>query len=156
MKRREFVQKSILGATATIATGSTVFGQSSKEKSIPTNNKFKLKFAPHQDMFKNLAGANILDQIKFMADQGFTAFEDNEMRNRPVSEQKAIGKLLSKLNMEMGVLVAHKIYWKEPNLASGNLDYREEFLNDIKNVIPVAKRANAKWMTVVPGHVDFR
>jgi len=36
------------------------------------------------------------------------------------------------------------------------LNYRKEFLNDIKNVIPVAKRVNAKWMTVVPGHVDLK
>jgi len=75
MKRREFVQKSILGATATVATSASVFAHSSQDSSISKGKKFKLKFAPHQDMFKHLAGANILDQIKFMADQGFTAFE---------------------------------------------------------------------------------
>jgi hydroxypyruvate isomerase len=58
--------------------------------------------------------------------------------------------------MEMGVFVAHKIYWTEPNLASGDKDKREEFLNDIRKAIEVAKRVNAKWMTVVPGHVDLR
>lgn len=56
----------------------------------------------------------------------------------------------------MGVFVAHKIYWKEPNLASGDLDFREEFLSQIKESVEVAKRVNAKWMTVVPGHVDLR
>ena len=33
---------------------------------------------------------------------------------------------------------------------------REEFLDYIKKAIPVAKRVNAKWMTVVPGYVDLR
>ena len=56
----------------------------------------------------------------------------------------------------MGVFVAHQIYWKEPNLASGDDDKRTEFLDDIKTSIEVAKRVNAKWMTVVPGHVDLR
>jgi hydroxypyruvate isomerase len=56
----------------------------------------------------------------------------------------------------MGVFVAHKIYWKEPNLASGDSEKRTEFLNFIKESVEVAKRANAKWMTVVPGHVDLK
>ena len=33
-------------------------------------------------MFKNSAGDNFIDQIKFMADQGFTAIEDNGMMKR--------------------------------------------------------------------------
>ncbi|MDX1470225.1 MAG: TIM barrel protein, partial [Flavobacteriaceae bacterium] len=47
-------------------------------------------------------------------------------------------------------------YWSEPNLASGKQDWQNEFLDDIKKSIDVAKRCNAKWMTVVPGHVDLR
>ena len=56
----------------------------------------------------------------------------------------------------MGVFVAHKIYWNKPNLASGDLNKRKEFLNDITTSIDVAKRVNAKWITVVPGHLDLR
>ena len=55
----------------------------------------------------------------------------------------------------MGVFVAHEIYWKRPNLASGDKALQSEFLNYIKKAIKVAKRVNAKWMTVVPGHVDL-
>ena len=56
----------------------------------------------------------------------------------------------------MGVFVAHEIYWQEPNLASGNEDWRAEFLDYISAAVDVAKRVNATWMTVVPGHVDLR
>ena len=56
----------------------------------------------------------------------------------------------------MGVFVAHKIYWDKPVLTSGNQNSREEFLDDIKKSIEVAKRVDAKWMTVVPGHVDLK
>lgn len=151
MERRNFVKKSIL-ASSLAFTSSAVFSNSiSKEKST----SFKLKFAPHLGMFKHHAGDNPLDQIKFMSDQGFTAFEDNDMRNRPVETQEAIAKLMQERAMEMGVFVAHKIYWNKPNLASGNTDFRDEFLNDISKAVTVAKRVNAKWMTVVPGFVDL-
>ena len=118
--------------------------------------KFKLKFAPHIGMFKHHAGPDVLDQIQFMIDQGFTAFEDNEMRNRSSETQEKIAKLMQSNNIEMGVFVAHKIYWKEPNLASGDENYRMEFLSQIKESVEVAKRVNAKHMTVVPGHLDLR
>jgi hydroxypyruvate isomerase len=107
-------------------------------------------------MFKHHAGPDVLDQLQFMIDQGFTAFEDNEMRNRSSETQEKIAKLMQSNNIEMGVFVAHKIYWKEPNLASGKKEYRDEFLKDIEDSINVAKRVNAKWMTVVPGHVDLK
>lgn len=117
---------------------------------------FNLKYAPHLGMFKNYAGEDPIDQLNFMADQGFTAFEDNGMRTRDVMVQEAMSKTMQKRGIEMGVFVAHEIYWKEPNLASGNLEKRTEFLDYIKKSVEVAKRVNAKWMTVVPGHVDLK
>jgi hydroxypyruvate isomerase len=107
-------------------------------------------------MFKVHAGEDPVAQLEFMASQGFTAFEDNEMRNRPVAQQEAMAKAMMKHEMIMGVFVAHKIYWTEPNLASGKKAWRDEFLAEIKNSVAVAKRVNAAWMTVVPGHVDLR
>ena len=56
----------------------------------------------------------------------------------------------------MGVFVAHTIHWKEANLASGKKEKRNQFLKEIKESVEVAKRINAKWMTVVPGHRDLR
>jgi hydroxypyruvate isomerase len=42
---------------------------------------FKLKYAPHFGMFKHSAGADPVDELKFAADEGFTAWEENGMRN---------------------------------------------------------------------------
>ena len=153
MKRRSFVRNTILGTTASSLFSFNAFSDSQYKID---KNEFPLNYAPHEGMFKHHAGDNILDQIRFMADQGFTAFEDNEMRNRPIEQQEAIGNLLYELGMTMGVFVAHKIYWQEPNLASGKGEWRMEFLDFIKKSVDVAKRCNAKWMTVVPGHVDLR
>ena len=154
MKRRKFIQNSLFASAAiTTVTASGV----TKNLFFSDNKfKYKLKFAPHIGMFKHHAGSDVLDQLQFMIDQGFTAFEDNEMRNRSSETQERIAKLMQDNSIEMGVFVAHKIYWKEPNLASGKKEYRDEFLKDIEASIMVAKRVNAKWMTVVPGHVDLR
>lgn len=106
-------------------------------------------------MFSNLAGEDPVSQLEFMSDMGFRSFEDNGMRNRPVALQEKMAKTMSSKGLEMGVFVAHKIYWGDANLASGNKEKRAEFLNDIKKSIPVAQRTNARWMTVVPGHLDL-
>jgi hydroxypyruvate isomerase len=67
-----------------------------------------------------------------------------------------MGETMAKLGIQMGVFVAHKIYWTEPSLTSGKQDKRDEFLQHIKESVEVAKRVNATWMTVVPGYVDLR
>ena len=156
MKRRSFIQKSALSTGALTMTGTLTYANSLTNTNTTNAHQFNLKYAPHIGMFKHLAGDDPIAQLNFMADQGFTAFEDNEMRKRPIDVQEKMADTMKKRGLEMGVFVAHEIYWKEPNLASGDLDKRIEFLNDIKSSIEVAKRVNAKWMTVVPGHLDLK
>ncbi len=160
MNRRHFVKKSVLTSSLSVAAGSTLLaatGVLNNEKGKPESakGKFNMKFAPHFGMFKNHA-SELLDQIQFMADEGFRAMEDNGMKGRTVEMQEKIASKMTKLGMEMGVFVAHTIYWNEPNLTSGDVGKREEFLKEIKESVEVAKRVNAKWMTVVPGHIDMR
>ncbi len=156
MKRRNFIQKSLLGGVALAAAPAAVFASSDMVQAPVEPYKFKLKYGPHDGMFRHSAGGDILDQLRFMADQGFTAFEDNGMSGRTEDVQEKMGNLMAKLRIDMGVFVAHKIYWSEPNLASGNQERREEFLGSIRNAVDIAKRVNATWMTVVPGFMDLR
>jgi hydroxypyruvate isomerase len=158
MDRRKFIQKGALtGSLFTLGGGILASEMVSKKPLyLPEEFSFNLKYAPHDGMFKSHAGGDIISQLEFMVEQGFTAFEDNEMRNRPIEEQKRMASKMEQLGIEMGVFVAHKIYWEEPNLASGKQEWRDEFLQYIKDAVEVAKRVNAKWMTVVPGHVDLR
>lgn len=106
-------------------------------------------------MFRESAGEDPIAQLHFMADEGFTAFEDNEMAQRSVSMQNSMATVMKDRGLSMGVFVAHKIYWDSPNLASGDKEKRKEFLGQIHNAVEVAKRIGAKWMTVVPGHRDL-
>lgn len=154
MKRRQFVKNS-LAATAALAAGNALASMPEKPDSGFAPG-FQLQYAPHDGMFRNNAGADVLDQLKFMVEHGFRAFEDNGMGGREPALQAKMGETMAALGIEMGVFVAHKIYWNEPNLASGDKAKREEFLADIRNAVEVAKRCRARWMTVVPGHLDLR
>jgi hydroxypyruvate isomerase len=117
---------------------------------------FNLNYAPHFGMFKHNAGDDPIDQLQFMYDHGFRSLEDNGMKSRSKSNQNKISKKMSRLGMDMGVFVAHKIYWREPNLTSGDKELHDEFVQNVKDSIEIAKRMNARWMTVVPGHVDLK
>ena len=154
MKRRSFIKKSMAIASAPFIT-SGLLARTIWEKS--TGKKpFNLNYAPHFGMFKHNAGDDPIDQLQFMYDHGFRSLEDNGMKSRPKSDQNKIAKKMSRLGMDMGVFVAHKIYWREPNLTSGDKELHDEFVQNVKDSIEIAKRVNARWMTVVPGHVDLK
>lgn len=116
--------------------------------------RFSLAYAPHEGCFASRGG--LIEQIAFAADQGFTAWEDNEARNRPVAEQVRMAKALSDRNMTMGVFVASMPKWAQsrPRLGAADDAEREAFLADIRSSIEVAKRLNARHMTVVTGFMD--
>lgn len=149
MERRSFLRNTAatLAALGLAGTSQTFASVQKSAVAVP----FQLKYAPHFGMFKNLAGEDLIDQIKFMADQGFTAFEDNGLMGRDVATQTKIGEALSKLNMTMGVFVVDKGGNMANTLAAGKPEYIDIFLNGCRRAVEVAKRVNAKWMTVVPG-----
>ncbi len=155
MERREFLASTVAAgaAIASVATGSTM-----TTTSAPAGRRapFKLKYAPHQGMFRHHAPDGILDELRFMADQGFTAFEDNGMMGRPADEQEKIGSLLRELGMTMGVFVASPSTAWRPSFVRANKDDREQFLAECRQAVDVARRCGAKWMTVVPGTLEPR
>ncbi len=152
MKRRDFVK-----ATA-IASAGMLVGKSSiaEDDAISARNaaKFKLNYAPHFGMFRRLAGNDPIDQLKFAADQGFAAWEDNGMKGKPVELQDKIAKTMDELGMTMGVFVAHADF-RSKGFVTNDKDARDRVVQDVKDSIDVAKRVNAKWVTVVPdAYVD--
>ena len=150
MNRRKFTQSTLVAGLG-IAAGSSLFAQ----PGAVAPHSFNLNYAPHLGMFKNMAGDDPIEQLNFMADQGFTAFEDNNINTRPIALQEKMAATMRKRNLTMGVFVAYKDF-RNPTLASGKADARKDFLDQIKMAVPVAKRVNAKWVTVVPGTVDLK
>ncbi len=152
MDRREFLTTTVAAATTLGAARAT--GASAQTVAPATKHAFKLKYAPHIGMFENSASKNPLDQIRFMADAGFLGFEDNGMMKRPVAEQQQIGDLLAKRGMTMGVFVIEGgDNWKV-SLATGKPEFLDVFVKTCREAVDVAKRVNAKWMTVVPGYFE--
>ena len=152
MNRRDFLAAGLAaGAAAGLAAQTTV----EAADATSSQRKFKLKYAPHFGMFRNSAGEDLIDQLKFMADQGFTALEDNGMARRDVATQEKIAKEMDRLGMEMGVFVA-TVDFKEPIFTSGRQEFIDRVLTDVKNALDVAKRVNAKWTTVAPGTFDHK
>lgn len=137
------------GAVAAAAAARLAHG------AAPSNTpRFSLKYAPHEGSFKSRGGR--LEQIAFAADQGFTAWEDNEAAARPIADQTAMARALEQRNMTMGVFVASMPRWSEfrPLLGGNDNGDRERFLADIRASVDVAERLNAKHMTIVTGFMD--
>lgn len=153
MKRSEFIKNSGLLAGGTLLAADT-FGNSLTSKA--KNTTFNLDYAPHQGMFRTSAGSNFLDEIKYMHDLGFRSIEDNGMPGRSVEEQTKVGELLAKLGMRMGVFVVPKGGNGANTLAAGKQEHIDIFLQGCKQSVEIAKRVNAKWVTVVPGDYERR
>lgn len=154
MKRRKFIHSGLLAGVS--AAGSFGIAKAASGVSFDKSaaKPFALNYAPHFGMFKEHAGEDLLDQLSFMADMGFRSLEDNGMMKRTPELQEKIGKHLNKLGMTMGVFVVDKGGNGANSLAAGNDDYVEIFLKGCRNAVEVAKRVNAKWVTVVPGNYE--
>lgn len=152
MKRRSFVKG--LAAGSAVAGLSGMASTAATPNVLPQKHNFKLKYAPHFGMFKHHAGDDPIDQLHFMAEAGFKALEDNGMMGRPVELQTKIGETLAKLDMTMGVFVVDKGGNSANTLAAGKKEHLDIFLDGCRRAVDVAKRCNAKWMTVVPGDYE--
>jgi len=151
MQRRNFIKSTLVSAGAAAVTAEGVYAGISTSHA---KNNFKLKYAPHFGMFQNSAGKDLIDQLKFMADHGFMALEDNGMMGRSVQDQERIAKEMSRLGMQMGVFVVDKGGNSANTLAAGQKTHIDIFLEGCRKAVEVAKRVNAKWMTVVPGDYE--
>ncbi|MFT4093117.1 MAG: TIM barrel protein [Niabella sp.] len=148
MQRRSFLKNSMLTAGA-IGVATAGFSKTNVKKDQP----FKLDYAPHDGMFVNNAGKDFIDQIKYMYDLGFRSIEDNGMAGRSPEMQDKIGDTLAKLGMRMGVFVVPKGGNGANTLAANKKEHIDIFLEGCRKSVEVARRCNAKWVTVVPG--DF-
>jgi len=160
MERRKFIRNSFLSGAAVVTAGQS-FAEKKNEamnrfvSTRPEAKPFNMDYAFHDGMFKNNGGDDFLDQIKWAHDQGFNAIEDNGMMARPVEQQKKIGELLAKLDMRMGVFVITSDSWHwKTSLTTGKQEWVDKMMKDCKEAVEVAKRVNAKWMTVVPGNYE--
>lgn len=155
--RRRFIKQATATGAAILAAPA-VFGTESpvKRKNAPDPaTPFKLKYAPYIGMFKEHAGNEIADNIRFCHDMGFRAMFDNGLMSRPVDDQEKIAGELQRLGMDLGPFVLYADF-KVTSFVLNNDDIREMLAGKMKEGIEVAKRTGARWALVVPGRYDER
>jgi len=140
-------------AGAALVPGLAAF--SAYQPAAAAGTTFNLNYGFHDGMFAAHAGKDFIDQIKWAHDQGFRSIEDNGMMNRTPEMQAKIGDTLAKLGMQMGVFVITTDGWHwKMSLATGKQEFKDLIIRDCHTAVEVAKRCNAKHMTVVPGNFD--
>lgn len=130
---------------------------------------FNLNYAPHFGSFENLAGNDLFDQLRFMADNGFRAFEDSGrvggnfprafgvgMVGQSPEFLDKLGSTLANLGMEMGTFVIPPTFWPpKATLTAGNAEWRDLFLDACRKSAETAQRLNGRYVTVVPDTVEY-
>ncbi len=153
--RRDFIRKAtatgaaILAAPAAFGAMPIVNHQKATDASAP----FKLKYAPGIGMFREHAGKEFIDNIKFCHDMGFRAMFDNGLMGRSVDDQLKIANEINRLGMELGPFVLYADF-TVTSFVLNKPETREMLINKMKEGVEVAKRTGVKWALVVPGRYD--
>lgn len=145
MDRRQF-----MGAAGAMGLAASGIASAARE-ATSAPGKFSMRFAPHFGMFRHHAGDDLVSQLEFASDEGFTAWEDNGMAGRSVEDQERIARAMERLGLMMGVFVMNMGTAWGPHFSRNNADDLARFLDEARKSIDVAKRVNATWMTVVLG-----
>ncbi len=123
------------------------------ESKVSNSAKFKLKYAPHLGMFPESAGKDPIDNIKFIADQGFRAIFDNGLMKKPPELQEKIANELARLGMDMGPFVLYADF-KVKSFVTQNEDIKDMLKKKMLEGLEVQKRTGVKTALVVPGRYD--
>ena len=156
--RRNFIKRATLAGAAVLAAPAVFGYQDGKKKTkAPAPQAppapFKLKYAPSVGMFREHAGSDIIDNIKFCNDMGFRALFDNGLMGRPVEDQNKLTGELQRLGMDFGPFVLYADF-SVTSFVLNKAETREMLINKMKEGVEVAKRTGAKWALVVPGRYD--
>ena len=154
--RRRFLGTAVAAGVGIAAGARDARGAALRDAPSAAAPRFKLKYAPHFGMFAQHAGNDLVAQLEFARSEGFTAWEDNGMRDRSIADQERVASAMTRLGIEMGVIVGHKIDWSTPSLATGDAAIRDKFLQEVRESAEVVKRVNGKSMVIVPGVADRR
>jgi hydroxypyruvate isomerase len=146
-------RRAFIGTAAAAAFAASTIAP--KAKAADGAKKFKLKYAPSLGVFGALAGRDPIDQIKFMADQGFGATFDNGLMGKPANLQEKIGAEMARLDMTLGPFVLYADFGVK-SMVTSDKEARDMLIGKMKDGVEVAKRTGVKWALVVPGRYDER
>ena len=146
------ISRRSLMASAAAAAAVTISAGTSTARAATPSKKFKLKYAPTLGAFREHAGRDPIDNLKFMADQGFSAMFDNGLMGKPQDLVAKIIKEMNRLDMTLGPFVLQGIAGK--SFVTNDKEIRQNIINKVKEGVEFAKRTNARWALMVPGQFD--
>jgi len=154
--RRNFIKKVTTGAAILAAPAILESAKASGlQKASDATAPFKLKYAPGLGMFRQHAGQDPIDNIKFCHDQGFRAVFDNGLMRRTPEDQVKITDELRRLDMDLGPFVLRADSGKQDFVLNGQ-EVRDMLIASMKEGVEVAKRTGAKLALVVLGRYDVK
>lgn len=146
--RRDFIKKAGIAAGSFALIGSA-FSRNTEQTYRP-DGKFKLKYAPQINAFRDTVGDDPLENIKFMHDQGFTAVFDNGLPQKDPALQEQIVASLAARNMDLGPFVLYADFGKT-SFVEDPQDVHEMLKDKMTEGAELAGRTGAKTALVVPG-----
>ena len=149
--RRDFLKTAAVGAAA--LSFAPLGGAAQAEPAAGRGAGFKLKYAPGLGMFEASAGKNPIDQLKFIAGQGFRAWFDNGLMGRPPAEQESLARESSRLGLTIGPFVVYADF-KVESFVTRDAAIRDMLAARFKTAIETAKRTGCAWTLAVPGRFD--
>ncbi len=147
MKRRNFIKKAAVSGLVVSGVGMNMTAQASEGSN---RAKFQLKYAPHLGMFREHAGKDPIDNIKFIHDQGFRAIFDNGLMGKEPALQEKIANELARLNMDLGPFVLYADF-KVKSFVTQDEEIKSMLKKRMQEGLEVAKRTGVKTALVVPG-----
>ena len=149
--RRDFIRKTAFAGAAMVAAPS-VFGSEAarkRQKATDAITPFKLKYAPSFGMFKEHAGTDLVDNIKFCNDMGFRAMFDNDIMKRPVDDQMKIVNEMNRLGMDLGPFVLYADF-SVTSFVLNKPEVKEMLIKRMNDGAEFVKRTGIKWALMVP------
>jgi len=151
--RRDFLKTAAAGAAALAFAPPGGAGQAGPAAAKGAG--FKLKYAPSLGVFEASAGKVPADQLKFMADQGFSAWFDNGLMGRPPAEQEALARESQRLGLTIGPFVVYADFSVESFVIRDNA-VNEMLAGRFKAAVETGRRTGCPWTLAVPGRYNQR
>jgi len=154
MNRRNFLRNITTGSLALSGCAGTILASESNQ-GVTNAKQFRLKYAPSIGMFKENAGDDPIDQIRFIHDQGFRAVFDNNLMSREPAMQERMANELAARGMDLGPFVLYADF-SVMSMVTRDPEIMGVLRERIKEGLEVQKRTNIKTALVVPGRYDQR
>jgi hydroxypyruvate isomerase len=154
MNRRGFLGASLLAAFSAARAQAPADAPASANAAPPTDpskGKFKLKYAPTFGMFTAHAGKDLVAQLHFMAEAGFSALLDGGFLSRPQDLQDKLAKEMEQIGMTLGGPYCSTTIGGQ-SLVAGT-GQQDGYAKYYKGLCEKLQRVNGKWFLVVPGEL---